>query len=64
MKIKIEKKKYKKKMQKNMYNTNEDRRMDIHVFCWSGQSPVVDYKLGQDDPVGKEASYWYCVPKH
>jgi len=24
---------------------------------------VVDYRLAQDDPVGKEASYWYYAPK-
>lgn len=36
--------------------------MNIHVFC-CGQSPEADYRLEQDDPVDKEASYWYCVPK-
>lgn len=36
---------------------------NIHVFCWSGQFLEADYTLEQDDPVDKEASYWYCVPK-
>lgn len=36
---------------------------DIRVFWCCGQFPVVGYKLEQDDPVDKEASYWYYAPK-
>lgn len=35
----------------------------VHVFYQRGQSPEVDYRLAQDDPVGKEASYWCYEPK-
>lgn len=36
---------------------------NIRVFLSRGLFPEVDYRLVQDDPVGKEASYWYYEPK-
>lgn len=38
-------------------------RINVHVFWRHGQFLAVDYRLAQDDPVDKEASYWYYAPK-
>lgn len=37
--------------------------VDVHVFWLYGLFLVVGYRLARDDPVDKEASYWYYVPK-
>jgi len=37
--------------------------INVHVFWQHSQFLVVDYRLAQDDPVDKEASYWYYAPK-
>jgi hypothetical protein len=36
---------------------------DVRVFLSRGLSPGVGYRLAQDGPAGKEASYWYYEPK-
>lgn len=37
--------------------------INVHVFWRHGQFLAVDYRLAQDDPVDKEASYWYYAPE-
>lgn len=37
--------------------------INVHVSWRYGQFLVVDYRLAQDDPADKEASYWYYAPK-
>lgn len=48
---------------KNKKMSCRNGQTDVHVSWQHGQSPEVDYRLEQDGPVDKEASYSCYEPK-